>query len=405
MALHVLKPADVMKKLPPGRYSDGGGLYLHVRSATARSWIMLLSVGGKTREFSVGAAVGPGKLGLSIDEARRKAEDTRRLRTSGELITSREPPPLTAEVRTFEQVATEWIEIKFKKEVTAKTARDVESTLNRHAAPLSRMDVRTITKAHVVAVLQPLWQTKHRTASDLQIKLRTVFGYARAKDYVAADAPNPADWSVLEHILPGVTTFVKNHESVPYQILPGVMRTIRGKNRVASRALDLATLTAVRPTECRGARVQEIDFEKAIWTIPVDRMKIKIVLDKHGKPQKAPDHTVPLSRQAMALLRSVIPDNAQPGDLIFEGEKAGQMIGHNAMTHTLQRITPGTAHGMRSSFKTWCAEQTDFARELSEMQLAHVVKTESEAAYDRSDYCEKRRPMMQVWATYLDTVS
>nr|WP_249804045.1 MULTISPECIES: site-specific integrase [unclassified Bradyrhizobium] len=399
--MHILKATDVMKHLDQGRYSDGGGLFLHVRSATARSWIVILHNKGKRHEISIGPAVGPGKAGMSLVEARDAAEDKRRLRTAGQLGVS--PVVVPIEGRSFEQVMTEWFKNVYEKEVIPKTVRDAKSSIERHAAKLLKMDVRAITKTHVITVLEPIWQDVNRTANDLRFRIETIFNYARAKDYIAEDAPNPADWHVLQHLLPDVTQPVKHHDSVPYAELPGVMRTLRTKNRAAARALDLATLCAVRPTECRAARVREIDFSKKTWTIPVARLKVKEIVLKNGKTVKAPDHVVPLSRQAIKLLKDIIPIDADPNDLIFEGEKAGQMIGHNAMAHTLQRIADGTAHGMRSSFSKWRAEQTKYEWRLSEAALAHVFKTESEAAYDRSPYVEPRRPLMQDWADYLDS--
>lgn len=403
MALHTLKPTDVMKRLEPGRYSDGGGLFLHVRSATARSWIVILHDKGRRHEISIGPAVGPGKAGMSLGEARDAAEAKRRLRTAGQLGAPSVAPPIAG--RSFEQVMTEWFKNVYEKEVIPKTAKDAKSSIERHAAKLKKLDVRAITKTHIVAVLEPIWHDRNRTANDLRFRIETIFKYARAKDYIAADAPNPADWHVLQHLLPDITPHVEHHDSVPYTELPGVMRTLRTKSRVAARALEFATLCAVRPTECRAARVREIDFAKKTWTIPVARLKVKEIIDKNGKTLRAPDHVVPLSRQAIRLLKNIIPTDAEPDDLVFEGEKAGQMIGHNAMTHTLQRIADGTAHGMRSSFSTWRAEQTKYEWRLSEAALAHVFKTESEAAYDRSPYIEQRRPLMQDWADFLDSTS
>jgi len=401
MALHTLKPAHVMKKLDPGRYSDGGGLFLHVRSASARSWIVILHDKGKRHELSLGPAVGPGKAGMSLTEARHAAEMKRRLRTAGQL---RAPPAvLPIEGRSFEQVMTEWFMNVYEKEVTPKTANDAKNSIERHAAKLLKLDVRAITKTNVVAVLEPIWHDINRTANDLRFRIETIFNYARAKDYITADAPNPADWNVLQHLLPDVTPTVQHHDSVAYAELPDVMRTLRTKDRVAARALELATLCAVRPTECRAARVREFDFTKGTWTVPVARLKVKEIVGANVKTITTPDHVVPLSRQAMELLKNIIPPHAEPDDLIFEGQKAGQMIGHNAMTHTLQRVAEGTAHGMRASFSTWRAEQTKYDYRLSEAALAHVFKSETEKAYDRSPYIEQRRPLMQDWADYLDS--
>lgn len=406
---------DVMSDLAPGRYSLGLGLYLHVRSAAARSWVALLNVKGKRYEFALGPAIGPGKPGVTLNEARAKAAEKLEQRNAGTLLASRQPPPpppTPPEVRTFGFVANEWFDSKYSKEVTAKTVENMRRLMKRRAAKLWAMDVRAITSADVEEVLAPIWTTTNRSASDLRQKLEKVFGYAAAKTddatghtYRDRAAPNPADWNVLQHLLPKAESHVEHHESVPYQALPGVMEKVRAKKNRAARALELATLCAVRTAECRLARVQEFEFDsdKPVWTIPAARLKRKTIRDSKGKTKPAPPHRVPLSRQAVALLRELIPDGAAPEDLIFEGEKAGQPIGHNAMAHTLQRVTTGTPHGMRASFSTWRAEQAkQFDWRLAEAALAHTYKGEVEGAYNRSDALELRRPLMQAWADYLD---
>lgn len=397
----------VMTALTPGRrYSDGDGLYLHVRSTVARSWIMLVTVDGKRREIALGSAVGPGKPGLSLTDARAKADEKRGLHAAGELFKPPTPEPAAPpEVWTFKRVTGAWFADVYEHEVAAKTASDIRSLIDRKAATLMTLDVQHVTSDDVEAVLKPIWRTLNRSATDLRLKLETIFGYAIAKKYRDAIKGNPADWKILQHLLPDATPFVEHHDSVPWKDLPGVMRIVRTKNHTSARALEFATLTAVRPTECRGARVQEIDFKTSVWSIPAARMKVKKVRGKDGKLQAAPDHQVPLSRQAVKLLRAMIPEGAAPEDLIFKGDKPGQMMGMNAMTHTLQRITQATPHGMRASFSTWREEATKFDYRLAEAALAHTFKGESEAAYNRSDMLEKRRPLMQAWADYLDAAN
>jgi integrase len=399
---------DPMTDLDSGRkHAFGGGLYLHVRSPVSRSWLAILTERGKRFEITIGAAAGPGKPGLSLDDARTKADELKALRDAGQLAESRKPQPepeaeAPPKVRTFKVVADEWFDKKFNT-AAPKTIRDAQSLIKRFAGDLMPMEMATITKKQVIAVLEPVYKSSHRNASDLQIKLKTIFGYAIAID--DHPGPNPASSEVLPHVLPTKGPAVEHHESVPWKDLPGVMRVTRTKNRPAARALEFATLCAVRPTECRGARVQEFDLadeEKPVWTVPAARMKVKFIKDKKGKEIPAPDHQVPLSRQAVALLRAVIPADAAPDALVFF-ETEGKMLGHNTMNHTLQRITDGTAHGMRSSFSTWREEATTFPERLAEAALAHVYKTESESAYNRSDLLEQRRPLMQAWADYLDS--
>jgi integrase len=133
-------------------------------------------------------------------------------------------------------------------------------------------------------------------------------------------------------------------------------------------------------------------------------MKVKTIL-KDGKQLPAPAHQVPLSRQALALLESIRPADAKPGDLIFPGDKPGQMLSINTMNFMLRRIRRNaTPHGMRATFSTWRAEKApQFDWRLAEAALAHSFKTDVEGAYNRSNLLDQRRDLMQHWADYLES--
>jgi integrase len=160
---------------------------------------------------------------------------------------------------------------------------------------------------------------------------------------------------------------------------------------MAALALEFTTLTAARTSEALGARWDEIDFKQNIWTVPATRMK-------GGRA-----HRVALSRQALAVLKKL--DTARAGEYIFPGQRPGAPLSGMAMEMILRRmkIDGATVHGFRSSFRDWCGEETTFPREVAEAALAHVAGDQTELAYRRGDALEKRRALMEAWATYLRT--
>jgi integrase len=171
---------------------------------------------------------------------------------------------------------------------------------------------------------------------------------------------------------------------------------LRSRNAIAARALEFTILTAARTGEVIGATWDEIDLDGAAWTIPAARMKA-------GR-----EHRVPLSGRAVAVLRSMAEFSR--GDSVFASD-SGRRYDHTAplsnmaMAMLLRRMgrTDLTAHGFRSSFRDWAAERTAYPNEVVEMALAHTVGNKVEAAYRRGDLFEKRRRLMDDWATFCDT--
>ena len=156
---------------------------------------------------------------------------------------------------------------------------------------------------------------------------------------------------------------------------------------MAARALEFTILTAARTGETLGARWPEIDWETRVWTVPAERMKAKR------------EHRVPLTDAALAILRPLA--ELREGDLVFPGQQRGRPLSGMAMEMMLRRMgTPVTVHGFRSSFRDWVGEETDFAREVAEAALAHVVGDATERAYRRGDALGRRRGLMEAWAAY-----
>ena len=158
---------------------------------------------------------------------------------------------------------------------------------------------------------------------------------------------------------------------------------------MGAQALEFTILTAARSGEVRGATWAEIDLEEAVWTVPGERMKV-------GK-----EHRVPLSPAAIALLKRL--PRTDGVDYVFPALRGGQ-LSDMTLTAVLRRMeVPVTVHGMRSTFRDWAAEHTEYPREVAEMALAHSIGNAVEAAYRRGDLFDKRRLLMNDWDRFCVT--
>ena len=168
---------------------------------------------------------------------------------------------------------------------------------------------------------------------------------------------------------------------------------LRAQEGVPARALEFAILTAARISEAVNATWDEIDLDKAVWTIPADRIKM-------GR-----EHRVPLSGPALSVLDAMT--KIRRGNYVFPGIGTKQGVSRMSPLKLLERMGCGelTVHGFRASFRTWAQEATNFPREVAERALAHVVENETEFAYARSDLLEKRRLLMDAWARHCGTIA
>jgi integrase len=176
-----------------------------------------------------------------------------------------------------------------------------------------------------------------------------------------------------------------------YAHLPGFIVDLQAREGTAARALEFAILTAARTGEVLGARWQEFDLDRGIWTVPANRMKA-------GR-----EHRVPLSGRALEILRATT--EIHNSDFVFGGQRPGKPLSVMALGMLLRRmrIDDATVHGFRSTFRDWAAECTHFPNEVCEAALAHVIENKAEAAYRRGDLFEKRRKLMEDWASYCAT--
>jgi len=181
---------------------------------------------------------------------------------------------------------------------------------------------------------------------------------------------------------------VEHYAALPYREIAEFIAKLREQKGVAAQALEFLILTAARTGEVIGARWEEFDLKEPIWTVPAKRMKA------------SREHRVPLSDRAIAIVQGMA--EARVGDFIFPGGKPTNPLSNMAMLKLLQRMERAdlTAHGFRSTFRDWAAEQTSYPHEVAEMALAHTVGDKVEAAYRRGDLFEKRHHLMADWDRY-----
>jgi integrase len=242
-------------------------------------------------------------------------------------------------------------------------------------------------------VLEPIWTAKPETAGRVRGRLESILDFAKVRGY--RDGENPARWrGHLDKLLPARSKVrrVEHHAALPYAELPAFLVNLREQEGIAARAVEFAILTAARTGEMIGACWNEVDLLDKVWTVPAARMKA------HR------DHRVPLSARALAILHEM--QAARHGDgFVFPGREPGGPLSNMAFLMLLRRMGRAdvTVHGFRSSFRDWAAERTSVPSEVAEMALAHAVGNKVEAAYRRGDLFEKRRRLMQQWATFCTT--
>jgi integrase len=189
---------------------------------------------------------------------------------------------------------------------------------------------------------------------------------------------------------------VEHHRALPYQEVPAFLQMLRlcNSNPITKAAFEFLVLTAARSGEVRLAEWPEIiDDEKPRWVVPKERMKAKV------------EHAVPLSHRALEILRLVrdVDRSTARTGLIFPGSRRGRPLSDMTLTKVLRDMglaDRATAHGFRTSFRTWATETNQCREVVAEAALAHTVKNKVEAAYRRTTYMEERVGLMQAWANH-----
>ncbi len=392
--LHKLSARRALTETKPGRLSDGGGLYLAISDSGTRKWLFIFRRDGKQREMGLGSASGP--VAVSLADARSKAAECRQELAAGRdpievrrLKKSDAPAPRTS---TFGEFADRYISDQRPSWRNAKHAQQWVNTLATHAVSLRDIPVDQIERDNVLAVLRPLWQSKNETASRLRGRIEVILDAAKAEGLRQGE--NPAAWKGnLKFSLPARQKLQRGHHAaMPYQSVPKFIDELRRRGAVAGRGLEFLILTAARSNEVIGCRWTEIDKVKAVWTVPAERMKA-------GR-----EHRVPLSIHALSILEQMEPLRKGSDSVVFPGLRGGP-LSSMAFEMLLRRmkIENATVHGFRSSFRDWAAEETEYAREIAEAALAHVVGDATERAYRRGDALERRRGLMEAWAVWCNS--
>ncbi|MGN6115517.1 MAG: tyrosine-type recombinase/integrase [Nitrobacter sp.] len=365
----------------PGKYADGGNLYLIVSSAGSRKWVLRFTWRGRPKEMGLGNAAN-----VPLADAREKARAAMRHVTQGLNPIAERRKDIG--VPTFGELADTVCEALSEGFRNNKHKAQWKSTLITYAAPLRSMPVDTVATDDVIAVLKPIWTVKPETASRVRGRIERVLDAAKAKGFRTTE--NPARWrGHLDHLLPRLPTLSRGHHAaMPYEDVSAFISRLQQQQSLGARALELCILTAARSGEILGMRWPEVDLEKAIWTVPASRMKA------HR------EHRVPLAARAVSILTAL--KETQTSEFVFPGQVRDKPLSSMAMAMVLRhmKLQSATVHGFRSCFRDWAGNETEFAREVVETALAHVIGDKAEQAYRRSDALEKRRKLMDAWAAY-----
>lgn len=374
----------------PYKLADGGGLYLLVTADDRRYWRLKYRLAGKERVFAIG--VYPE---VSIAEARAAREEARALIKSGrDPVMAKKQERLAAEVsaaNTFEAVALEWIGQNRNRWTPDHAGRVLDSLKADVFPDLGARPISEITAPELLAVLRKVEKRGAlETAQRLLQRSGAVFRYAIVTHRAERNPAFDVRGSIKQPKR-------KNYAALSAADLPEYLRKLEAYDGqpLTKLALKLLALTFVRSGELRGAEWSEIDFDKAEWRIPAERMKMRAA------------HIVPLSRQALAMLEDLKTLSGN-GKLLFPSQsKADQPMSENTMLYALYRMgyhSRATGHGFRATASTILNEQ-GWKADAIERQLAHAERNKVRAAYHRSEYLPDRRKMMQAWADYLDALA
>jgi integrase len=289
----------------------------------------------------------------------------------------------------FGDVVAEYIPAHEKEWTNDLHAQQWRDTIEKYTAPITRRPVADITVAEVADCLRADWHRIRTTMQRTRARIACIFDYAIAQGW--RTAANPAAWGTLKHVLGnGVMDDGedRHHAAIDWRKLPALYAKLERDDTPAVLALRWIILTACRTGEAQHMSRIEADTKAKVWTIPAKRMKRKRL------------HRVPLSPAALAILETRPQEEGQP--LVFGN------LGPNMIRDALARIggfTTGecTVHGMRSAFSDWALDNRLCSSEVADVALAHKVKSKTRRAYQRTDYLDERRQVMNAWAHFLTT--
>ncbi|CAE6692379.1 tyrosine-type recombinase/integrase [Paraburkholderia nemoris] len=397
-----LSDAEIRRSVPRDKtykLADGGGMYLEVRPNGSRYWRLKYRHSGKEKLLALG--VYPT---VTLKDAREKREAAKKKLANGvdpgEARKAEKRSAATNAENSFEAVAREW-HTKFTVDQSESHAKRNLRRLEVHVFPyIGGRAISLIEPPETLEVLQRIEkkgtiETAHRVRSLIGQVMRYAIATGRAQRDVSADLRGA--------IRPAST---KHHAAVTTADRIGeLLRAIYGYTgtAVVTAALKLAPVVFQRPGEIRHAEWVEFDFACKMWTIPPGRMKRR----KEGKVNGAA-HLVPLSTQAVEILQDIQLLTGR-GRYVFPSARGNKRpMSDMALSAAFKRmgIDAETAvpHGWRATARTVAVEVLKMPAEIVEMQLAHEVRDSLGRAYNRTQWLDERRDLMQRWADYLDTV-
>ena len=412
----VLTNIEVNRITRPGWHAVGGvaGLLLQIRepasagSIPPRSWILRTRVANQRQVIGLGPYPQV-PLGAARDEARKLVMEAR----SGVNLAARKKSTRSTLIaaasknKTFKECAESYMEAHASDYTSTKHQKQWPSTLENYAYPvIGSMLVCDISMRHVLDTLLQetthrdgtkgrLWDIKTETAKRLLDRIRTVLDYATVNEY--RTGTNPAIWKgYLDTQLPSPRGLkkVKHHPAIPYRDVGDFMVKLRRNDSISARALEFLILTSVRSGSVREANWSEIDIPKRLWTIPAE----------HTKAKK--EHRVPLQPRAIELLRDL--PRIIGTDKVFPSP-TGKALSDMALSQLMRGMhekgelkNKAVPHGFRSTFRDWSAECTNYPDEIRKVASMHSIADAVKEAYQRTDLLEKRRNLMEAWASFLD---
>lgn len=370
---------------------DGGGLFLLVTPTGGKLWRLKYRFGGKGKLLALGAYPA-----ISLVEARRRRDEAKKNIAHGidpAGLRKAQKQADTEEKETFEVIAREWYE-KFLHTWVKGHADKTLNLMEKDLFPwIGKHPISSITPPELLAVLRRIesrgaLDTAHRARGLLGRIFRYAVATGRAERDQAAD---------LRGALPPPKE--GHHAAItdPKEVAP-LLRALDSYQGhfVVKCALRLAPMLFVRPGELRQAEWSEIDLEEATWNIPAEKMKMK-------EP-----HLVPLSKQAVAILRELKELTGTSKYVFPSGRSYARPMSNNAILAALRRMgydkETMSGHGFRAMARTILDEVLHVRPDYIEHQLAHAVKDPNGRAYNRTAHLDERRKMMQRWADYLDSI-
>ncbi len=401
-----------VRRLGRGVHNVGGvaGLLLQVSDSGAQSWLLRVRVGDKRREIGLGAFPE-----VSLAKAREKAAETKEMIRNGiDPVEARKAArsALLASQRqglTFIEAFEKYAAKKLPELRTERYRNQWRATVEKYAFPeLGNMLVQDITREDILRILHPIWEAKTETATKVRQRVEKTLDYAKAAGHRTGD--NPAAWRGNLELALSAPNKIAPKENFPALQIDDAARwwvDLQSREGVGASALAFQALTASRTGAVRFATWEEIDLEARLWTIQPGRTASKIPLT--GKP-----HRVPLTDDIVALLENL----PRMGELLFTSPRGGA-LSDATLGKVMRSIHEGdmkrggmgyvdartkaqaVPHGLRSCFRVWVTERTNFDGDMAELALAHMVGSKVRQAYDRSDMIEKRRAMMAAWGRFL----